>query len=73
MASKVTVSFMVGLTLFMSQKGHSVIRGRHDLLSEPEGDGNLFRRFDIVYDPKKLTGSLEGFVTYFMTPKLFMN
>ena len=35
MASKFTMSFMVGLTLFMTQKGHSVIRGRHDLLYDP--------------------------------------
>ena len=56
MASKVTVSFMVGLTLFMTQKGHSVIRGRHDLFYDSIGVGDLCDRFDIVTDPKRSQG-----------------
>ena len=32
----VTVTFVVGLTLFMTSKGHGVIRGRRDLLFDPK-------------------------------------
>ena len=33
MTPKVTVTFVVDLTLFMTPKGHRVIRGRHDPLT----------------------------------------
>ena len=32
MTPNVTVTFVLGLTLFMTPKGHGVIRGRRDLL-----------------------------------------
>ena len=60
----------------MTPKGHRVIRGRRDLLYDPKGHGDpqrsrdLCGRFDLVYDLKKVTGSLEVAVTYFMTPKV---
>ena len=56
MTPKVTVTFVVGLTLFMTPKGHIVIRGRHDPLYDPKGHGDLCGRFDLVYDPKRLQG-----------------
>ena len=43
----------VYLTYFMTPKGHSVIRGRSDLLYDPKGHGDLSGRFDLVYDPKR--------------------
>ena len=52
----VTVTFVVGLTLFMTKKGHRVIRGRHDPLYDPKGHGDLCGRFDLVYDPKRSQG-----------------
>ena len=36
MTPKVTVTFVVGLTLFMTPKGHRVIRGRRDILYDPK-------------------------------------
>ena len=33
------VSFVVGLTLFMTPNGHRVISGRLDLLKDPKGEG----------------------------------
>ena len=56
MTPKVTVTFVVGLTLFMTTKGHGVIRGRRDLLYDPKGHGDLCGRFDLVYDPKRSQG-----------------
>ena len=56
MTPKVTVSFVVGLTLFMTPKGHGVIRGCRDLLYDPKGHGDLCVRFDLVYDPKMSRG-----------------
>ena len=56
MTQKVTVTFLVGLTLFMTPKGHGVIRGRRDLLYDPKGHGDLCGRFDLVYDPKRSRG-----------------
>ena len=53
----------------MTRKGHRVIRGRHDLLYDPEGHGDLCGRFDLVYDPNR-SRSLEVAVTYFMTQKV---
>ena len=47
---------MVGLTLFMTPKGHRVIRGRRDLLCDPKGHGELCGRFDLVYDSKMSRG-----------------
>ena len=41
MTPKVTVTFVVGLTLFMTSKGHGVIRGRRDLLFDPKGQLHL--------------------------------
>ena len=43
-----------------------------DLLYDPKGHGDLCGRFDVVYDPKRVTGSLEVAVTYFMTPKVMV-
>ena len=51
MTSKVKVTFVVGLTSFMTPKGHSVIRGRRDLLYDPKGHRDFCGRFDLVYDP----------------------
>ena len=56
MTPKVTVTFVVGLTYFMTTKGHGVIRGRRDLLHDPKGHGDLCRRFDLVYDHKRSWG-----------------
>ena len=56
MPPKVTVTFVVGLTYFMTPKGHGVIRGRRDLLYDPKGHGDLCGRFDLVYDPKRSQG-----------------
>ena len=56
MTPKVTVTFVVGLTLFMTSKGHGVIRGRRDLLYDPKGHGDLCGRFDLVDDPKRSRG-----------------
>ena len=56
MTSKVTVTFVVGLTKFMTPKRHGVIRGCRDLLYDPKGLGDLCGRFDLVYDPKRSWG-----------------
>ena len=53
MTLKVTMTFEVGVTLFMPPKGHGVIRGHCDLLYDPKGHGDLCGRFDLVYDPKR--------------------
>ena len=55
--TKVTVTFVVGLTLFMTPKGPWVIRGCRDLLYDPKGHGDLCGRFDQVYDPKRSRGN----------------
>ena len=65
---KVTVTFVVGLTSFMTPIGQRVIRGRRNLLKDPEGYG-LCGRLTLLW-PKKVKGSLEVAVTYFMTPKV---
>ena len=54
----------------MTPKGERVIRGCSDLLYDHKGHGDLCGRFDVAYDPEKVTGSLEVAVTYFMTPKV---
>ena len=41
MTPKVTVTFVVGLTSFMTPKGHGVIKGRCDLLYDPKGQLDL--------------------------------
>ena len=41
MTAKFTVTFGIGLTLFMTQKGYWVIRGHRDLLYDPKGHGDL--------------------------------
>ena len=56
MTPKVTVTFVVGLTYFMTPKGQGVIRGRNDLLYDPKSHGDLFGQFDLVYDPKRSRG-----------------
>ena len=56
MTPKVTVTFVVGLTSFMTLKGHGVIRGRRDLLYDPKGHADLCGQFDLVYDPKRSQG-----------------
>ena len=40
----------------MRQKGHGVIKGRRDLLYDPEGHDDLCGRYDLVYDPKRSRG-----------------
>ena len=50
------MTFVVGLTEFMTPKGQGVIRGRRDLLYDPKGHGDLYDRFDLIYDPKRLRG-----------------
>ena len=42
MISKVMVGFIVSSTLFMTQKGHRVIRRRRDLLYDPKGHVDFF-------------------------------
>ena len=56
MTPKVTVNFVDSLTLFMTPKGHKVIRGRRDLLYDPKGHGELCDQFYRVYDPKRSRG-----------------
>ena len=56
MTPKVTVSYVVGLTYCMTPKGHGVIRGRRDLLSDPKGHGDHCDLFDLLYDPKRSRG-----------------
>ena len=41
MTLKTTVTFVLGLTLFMTPKGHGVSRGRYDLLYDPKGHDDL--------------------------------
>ena len=53
----------------MTPKGHGVIRGRRYLLYDSKGLSDLGGKFDLVYDPQKVTGSLEVAVTYFMTQR----
>ena len=50
------VTFVVGLTQFMTPIGHWVIRGRIDLLYDLKCHGDLCGRFDLVYDPKMSQG-----------------
>ena len=52
MTHKVTVTFVVGVTLTMTSKGHEVIRGCRDLIYDPKGHSDFCGRFDLVYDPK---------------------
>ena len=52
MTPKVTVTFVVGLTVFMTQKGHGVIRGRRDLLYDPKCHGVTKGQLDLLYDPE---------------------
>ena len=56
MTPKVTVTFVIGLSLFMTLKGYGVIRGHRDLLYDPTGHGDLCGWFDPVYDPKRSWG-----------------
>ena len=68
MTPKVTVNFVVGLTKFMTPKGHGVFRGRRDLLCDPKGQLDLWPWPRLW--PQKVTGSSEVVMTYFMTPKV---
>ena len=45
---KVTVTFVIGLTKYMTLKRHGVIRGRRDLLYDPKGLGDFCGQFDLV-------------------------
>ena len=56
MTSKVTVTFVLGLTEIMTPKGHLVIRGRSDLFYDPKGHVDLFGWFDLVYHLKRSRG-----------------
>ena len=40
----------------MTAKGHGVIKGRRDLLYDPEGHDDICGRYDLVYDPKRSRG-----------------
>ena len=40
------MTFVVGLTEFMTLKGNGVIRGRRDLLYDIKGHGDLCGRFE---------------------------
>ena len=62
---KVTVTFVVGWTLFMTPKGHRVIRSRRDLLYDPKGHGDRCGRFHQLYNPKG-HGIIRGRRVYFM-------
>ena len=50
------MTFVVGLTLFLTLKGNGVIRGRRDILYDPKGHRDLCGRIDLVYDPKRSQG-----------------
>ena len=54
----------------MTPKGHSVIRGRRDLLYDPKGHVDHCGWFDVVYDPKRSRGYWKSPWIYFMTPKI---
>ena len=56
MTPKVTVTFLVDLTYFMTHKDQEVLRGHRDLLYDPRGHGDLCGRFDLIYDPKRSRG-----------------
>ena len=56
MTPKVTVTFVVGLTYFMTPKGHRVKSSRRDLLYDPKGHGDLRGRFALVYEPERSQG-----------------
>ena len=51
MTPNVTVTFVVGLTYFMTPKGHGVNKGRRDLIYDPKCHGDFCGWFDPVYDP----------------------
>ena len=56
MTPNVTVTFVVGLTYFMTPKGHGVNKGRRDLIYDPKGHGDLCGQFDLIYDLRRLRG-----------------
>ena len=56
MTPRVTIAFVVGLTMFMTSTCKRVIRGRHDLFYDIKGHGDLCGRIDLVYDPKRSRG-----------------
>ena len=56
MTPEVTVTFVVGLTYFMTPKGHGVMRGHRDLLYDPKDHCDFSGRFDLVYDQKRSRG-----------------
>ena len=67
---KITVTFVDSLTKFLTPKGQGVSWGSLDLHYDLKGHSDLFGRFDLVYDPQNVMGSLEVAVTYLMTPKV---
>ena len=50
------MTFVVRLTLFITPKGHGVIRGHRDLFYDLKGQGDLCGQFDLIYDPKRSQG-----------------
>ena len=56
----------------MTPKGHRVIRGRRDLIYDPQGRLHLWPLPWPTLWPQKVTGSLAVAVTYFMTPKVMV-
>ena len=56
MTPNVTITFVVGLTYFMTKKGHEVNKGRHDLIYDPKGQRDLCAQFDLIYDLRRLRG-----------------
>ena len=56
MTPKVTLTFVGGLTYFMTIKSQGVIRGYRDLPYDLRGHRDLYGRFDLLYDPKRSRG-----------------
>ena len=50
------VTVVVGLTYFMTPKGHRVNKSRRDLIYDPKGHGDLCGQFDLIYDLRRLRG-----------------
>ena len=56
MTTKDRVTFVVGLSKIMTQKGHGVKEAAVTSILTPKGQGDLCGRFDQVYDPKQSRG-----------------
>ena len=50
------MTLLVGLTELNTSKDRRDLRGRSDLLYDQKGHGDLYRQFDIAYDPKTSQG-----------------